>query len=82
MFVDSGASLPSGARTVSPAQVTNATLEAIVHNRSEVDVAPVELRLAGALAGLFPEFFANAQRKLSGTQRTVRELVDGQRHKR
>lgn len=81
MFAESGADVPGGVRTVSPGQVAAATLRAIEQDRSEVNVAPVELRVASAVGGLFPSFSAAVQRR-AGIEESVRQLGEGQRHKR
>ncbi|WP_431046426.1 SDR family NAD(P)-dependent oxidoreductase [Streptomyces sp. P1-3] len=80
MFADSGATLPAGVRTVSPRQVALATLRAVEQDRGEVNIAPLELRLGGAIGGLFPGLAAAVQRRVGGD--TVRQLAEARRGKR
>ncbi|GAA0237540.1 SDR family NAD(P)-dependent oxidoreductase [Saccharothrix mutabilis subsp. mutabilis] len=63
MFADTGAKPPAGMRTVSPEQVAAGVVEAIERNRAEVNVAPVELRVASTLGGAFPGFVEAIQRR-------------------
>ncbi len=81
MFAESGARLPSYVRTKSPADVGNAVVRAIEGDRSEVDVAPLSLRLGVAVAGLAPELTARVQRRL-GANELASQFEAGQRHKR
>jgi short-subunit dehydrogenase len=64
MFHDSGAKLPPYVGTKKPEDVARAVVRAIEHNRSEIDVAPIGLRLGTAFASLAPEVAATVQRKL------------------
>jgi hypothetical protein len=80
MFADSGAQLPRGIRTVSPDAVAEAVARAIEHDRGEVDVAPIEMKVAALLGGVFPELAARVQRRTAGE--TSAALVESQRHKR
>ena len=66
MFHDSGAKLPPGVGTKAPADVAAGVVRAIEHDRAEVDVAPVALRLGAAFAGLAPEAAARLQRRMGG----------------
>jgi len=81
MFADSGATLPPGVGTSSPAQVARAVVSAIERNRAEVTVAPVGLRIGSALACLAPGVAAHLQRAL-GAERVAARVVAGQQHKR
>jgi uncharacterized protein len=81
MFVDSGATLPPGLGTRSPADVAHATIRAIEKNLTEVDVAPVSLRLIAMLGSTAPTLIAAIQRRIGGYEVT-RQLADGQRYKR
>jgi hypothetical protein len=54
MFASTGAKLPKGVGTVTPEQVAAAVVEVIAHNRAELDVAPLGLRLAAAASQLAP----------------------------
>lgn len=81
MFAEAQVKLPRGVGTRSPEDVAKATVQAIEHNRGEVDVAPATLRLGSALAGLAPELVAAVTRK-SGNDRIAHQLADSQRGKR
>jgi uncharacterized protein len=81
LFHDSGAKLPPYVGTKTPEDVADAVVSAIERDRSEVDVAPLPLRLGTAFAGLAPEVAATVQRKL-GTDRVASQFEIGQRDKR
>jgi short-subunit dehydrogenase len=81
MFADSGATLPPGVGTRSPAQVADAVVSAIERNRAEVEVAPLGLRLGTAMASVAPAFSAAVSRRL-GSDRIAARIVAGQRAKR
>src|SRR5918999_4085263 len=81
MFHDSGARLPRYVGTKRPEDVADAVIAAIEHDRSEIDVAPLGLRLGTAFAGLAPELAAIAQRKL-GADKVAASIGSGQRDKR
>ncbi|MET9518035.1 SDR family NAD(P)-dependent oxidoreductase [Streptomyces sp. NPDC002994] len=81
MFADSGATLPRGIGTRSPQDVARATIRAIEKNLTEVDVAPLNLRLIALLGGAAPSLTAAVQRSI-GADKTTEQLVKGQRHKR
>lgn len=78
MFHDSGAKLPPGVGTKAPDDVARAVVSAIEHDRSELDVAPVALRLGAAFAALAPEAAATLQRKL-GSDGVSDAIAEGQR---
>jgi short-subunit dehydrogenase len=81
MFADSGAKLPPGIGTRSPADVARAVVSAVECNRGEVDVAPLPLRAGATFAGLAPELASNIGRHL-GAEEISRRLGLGQRDKR
>jgi uncharacterized protein len=81
MFADSGVSLPTGVGTRSPEQVAAAVVRAIQRNRSEVEVAPVGLRLGATFGGVAPRLAAALSRRL-GSDRIANEVAAGQREKR
>jgi hypothetical protein len=56
-------------------------VRAIEHERCEVDVAPLGLRLGAALAGLAPGPVSRVNRLL-GADRVADELAAGQRDRR
>lgn len=80
MFAQANVKLPTGVGTRSPQDVAKAVVGAIEHNRGEVDVAPVALRLGSAFAGLAPELSATITRK-SGSDKIAYDLADGHRAK-
>jgi short-subunit dehydrogenase len=81
MSHESGAKLPGYVGTKTPEDVAAAVVSAIERDRSEVDVAPLGLRLGTAFAGLAPEVAATVQRKL-GADRLASQFETGQRDKR
>ncbi|MGA5131974.1 SDR family NAD(P)-dependent oxidoreductase [Streptomyces olivoreticuli] len=81
MFADSGAPLPRGVGTRSPEDVARATVRAIEKNLAEVDVAPLNLRLAALIGSTAPALSAAVQRRL-GADKTSEQLAKGQRDKR
>jgi short-subunit dehydrogenase len=80
MFHDSGAQLPSYVGTRTPDDVARAVVRAIEENRSEVDVAPLPVRLGSAVQGLVPELAARVQRRL-GADEIAARVAAGQRDK-
>jgi short-subunit dehydrogenase len=81
MFHESGAKLPGWVALKTPEDVAAAVRKAIECNRSEIDVAPLPLRLGTALAGLAPELSGRAQRRL-GALDIADAMTEGQRDKR
>lgn len=81
MFFRTGAPIPPGTGTVSPDQVAEAVLRAIEHDRAEINVAPIQLRLSCALATQFPAVaaWAMSRRRDAGTNLRV---VSAQRSSR
>jgi short-subunit dehydrogenase len=77
MFADSGAPLPWYVATRSPEQVARAVLRAIEHNRAEIDVAPLSLRLGAIAAGIAPGPVAAVQRRLGAATVSAR-IAEGQ----
>jgi short-subunit dehydrogenase len=81
MFADSGAKLPSYVGTKTSEDVGDAVVRAVERDRSEVDVAPLSMRLGVAFAGLAPEAAARVQRRL-GARKLAAQFEAGQRDKR
>jgi short-subunit dehydrogenase len=75
MHHNSGAKLPPYVGTKTPEDVARAVIRAIERNRSEIDVAPIGLRLGTAFAGLAPEVAATVQRKL-GADKVASQYED------
>lgn len=80
MFAETGYRLPPGVGTRSPADVAQAVIGAIEHDRAEVDVAPVALRAGAAIASIAPELSARVGRLL-GSERIAKGVVDRQRRR-
>ena len=68
MFHDSGAKLPGYVGTKTPEDVAHAVVGAIEHDRGEVDVAPLSLRVGTAFASVAPGLSAAVQRRLGGAE--------------
>ena len=81
MFADAGVQLPRGVGTRTPEDVAHAVVRAIEHDRGEIDVAPLSLRVGAMLAGVAPELAARVSRRL-GSDELAREIAFGQREKR
>jgi uncharacterized protein len=81
MFADSGAKLPFGVGTKTPAQVAAGVIEAILHDRAELSVAPVGLKIGTSIASLSPRLAEQVQ-KLAGGRKVARQVTDGQLSKR
>ena len=78
MFHESGAKLPPYVGTKRPEDVANAVISAIERDRSEVDVAPLPMRIGTTIASVAPETAATVQRKL-GADEIATQVEDGQR---
>ena len=78
MFARSGARLPPWVGTRTPQDVARAVISAVEHDRAEVDVAPVGLRLGTAIASVAPTLSAAVSRRL-GSERIAARIVSGQR---
>jgi short-subunit dehydrogenase len=81
MFHESGGRLPGYVGTKTPADVAHAVVSAIERNRSEIDVAPLPLRLGTLAASMAPETAAKVQRRL-GAADVASGIAGGQREKR
>lgn len=81
MFHDTGMKPPGGMRTVSPGQVARAVVTAIQRDRAEINVAPPEMRVLGAIAGQFPGVAERVQRRAVEPE-TLERLADAHRAKR
>ena len=78
MFAETNVDLPRGVGTRSPEDVAAAVVKAIEHNRAEVEVAPLGLRLGATFAGVAPELAAAAARRLGSTQVAI-DMAEAQR---
>ncbi|MEU6315236.1 SDR family NAD(P)-dependent oxidoreductase [Streptomyces sp. NPDC047014] len=78
MFAETGATPPSGIRTVTPGQVADGVVRAVRRDRCEINVAPLELRLLSAVAGQFPGFAERLQAR-ANLDNPVHQMVEAQR---
>ena len=81
MFAEANVELPWGVGTRTPDDVAAGVIAAIEHNRPEVEVAPLSLRLGASFATVAPGLSATVARWL-GSERVSRDMAEGQRHKR
>jgi len=81
MFHDADVTLPGYVATRTPQQVAAAVVRAIEQDRSEIDVAPLAVRLGAAVAGIAPELSGRLQRRL-GSDEIAAAMAEGQRDKR
>jgi short-subunit dehydrogenase len=81
MFADADVKLPSGVGTRTPEDVAGAVISAIEHNRGEVDVAPLPLRVGAVFAGIAPDIGAAVTRRMGGDE-LGRRIAAGQHDKR
>jgi uncharacterized protein len=81
MFHEAEVKLPGYVATRTPEQVADGVVRAIERDRSEVDVAPLAVRLGAAVAGLAPELSGRLQRRL-GSDDIAAAMAEGQRNKR
>ena len=79
MWAESGAR--SNVGTVSSASVAEGVIRAIERNRAEVDVAPVAVRLAAAMAHVLPGTYGRLAARV-GADAQTEALAEGLRHKR
>ena len=56
-------------------------MRAIERDRSEIDVAPLSMRVGAAVAGILPELSGRVQRRL-GSDKVADAMAQGQRSKR
>ena len=81
MFAESGVELPGYVGTSTPDDVGNAVVVAIEHDRGELDVAPVGMKIGARFATIAPAVSARLQRRL-GSERIAADLGSGQADKR
>ncbi|MHB8504934.1 MAG: SDR family NAD(P)-dependent oxidoreductase, partial [Acidimicrobiales bacterium] len=80
MFADSGAKLPPGVGTRTPAEVAEAAVRAIERDVAEAAVAPLPVTAGAYVATLLPGPAGRVQRRLGA--RTAARLAAGQLDKR
>ena len=81
MFADANVELPGFVGTSKPEDVGQAVVIAIEHDRGEVDVAPIRMKLGTRFATLAPSVSARVQRRLGG-ERIAADMAAGQAEKR
>jgi short-subunit dehydrogenase len=81
MFADAEVKLPAGIGTRTPEQVAEAVVKGIEHNRGEIDVAPLPLRISTVFASLTPETAGRVARRI-GSDDISRQMAARQRDKR
>ena len=82
MFHESGAKLPPGVGTRTPADVARAVVRAIEHDPAEIDVAPLPLKAGAALAALAPGVADVVTRRLEKRARVAEQLAEAQASQR
>ena len=82
MFHESGAKLPPGVGTKTPADVARAVVRAVEDDPAEIDVAPVALKAGAALAALAPGVADVVTRRLERRARVAEQLGAAQSDKR
>ena len=82
MFHESGAKLPPGVGTKTPADVARAVVRAIEENPAEIDVAPLTLKAGAALAAMAPGVADVVTRRLEKRARVAEQLGEAQASKR
>jgi short-subunit dehydrogenase len=81
MWAETGLKANPMAGEVSPAKVAEAVWRAIVQNRAEVDVMPIQLRAGIKIMAVAPGLFAAVARS-SGATKPNETVEDRQKHKR
>jgi short-subunit dehydrogenase len=81
MWAETGLKPHPIAGEVSPAQVAEAVLSAIVKNRGDVDVVPIQLKASLKMMAVAPGLFATTARAMGATKPNE-ELGERQKHKR
>jgi short-subunit dehydrogenase len=81
MYAKADVKLPRGVGTRTPQEVADAVIRAIERNRTELDVAPVGLRVGTAIGSLAPGI-ASWGSRLMGSDRIAAEFAERQRDQR
>jgi uncharacterized protein len=81
MFAESGTELPKGVGTSTPDEVAAGVVKAIEHNKAELDVAPLGMRLGTKFSELAPQVASRVQRRM-GSSEIAGQMSAGQRDKR
>jgi len=80
MFADSGATPPLGLGTVTPEEVGEAVAGAVERDRAEVEIAPLQQRIAAGIAHRRPHLAARVTGRRAG--KVADQVVEGQANKR
>jgi short-subunit dehydrogenase len=80
MYADTGVPLPPGVRTVTPEAVAAAVVRAIEHNRAEIVVAPLPVKVGARIGQLMPGIAARFQARVGGG--VAARIAEAQRVKR
>ena len=78
MFADTGVPLPNSIKANTSLDVAHAVLEAVEHDRGEVDVASPLLRFAGAIGAVTPSLVGRVSRQ-QGAGEVRRQMVAARR---
>jgi short-subunit dehydrogenase len=81
MFAGLGATLPRTVRASSPTAVVKAVLSAIEHDRPEVLVAPLPIRIGARIGSVAPGLAARVTRAMGG-DRIAAQIAESQRDQR
>jgi short-subunit dehydrogenase len=81
MFAEANVELPGFVGTSTPEQVADGVVVAIEHDRGELDVAPLGMKLGSRFSTIAPSVSARLQRRL-GSERIAADLGSGQADKR
>ncbi len=81
MWADTGLKLRKGVGTRTPEQVADAVISGIEKNRSEIDVAPLQVRAGAWAAGVSQSAVQRIQRA-AGAQEMAQRMAEAQRVKR
>ena len=81
LFADADVELPRGVGTRSPEQVAKAIVRGIEHDKAEIDVAPLLLRVGALASAVAPTTMAGLQRRL-GSHDLSEAIARGQADKR
>jgi short-subunit dehydrogenase len=81
MFAEANVELPGFVGTSTAGQVADGVVVAIEHDRGELDVAPLGMKLGSRFSTIAPSVSARLQRRL-GSERIAADLGSGQSDKR
>jgi short-subunit dehydrogenase len=81
MWADAGITTPRSVRLRSPEDVAGAVLDAIEHDRAEIEVANPTVRLGALLAQVRPAWFAAFARR-AGADAVAKQMTEAGRKKR